>query len=62
MLNSLYIKAIAKRGTIKEIIPNNESKLSIEDYWEDKKIFESPAKFSIGAGDGSYNKKKIFKF
>lgn len=59
MLNSLYIKAIAKRGTIKEIIPNNESKLSIEDYWEDKKIFESPAKFSIGAGDGSYNKKKF---
>lgn len=59
MLNSLYIKAIAKRGTIKEILPNEKSKLSIDEKWEDKKIFESHANFSIGAGDGSYNKKKF---
>ncbi len=62
MLNSLYIKAASKRGSIKEIIPELEGNSIVSDNWSEKKnITSSDDEFSIGAGDGSFNKKEIFR-
>lgn len=62
MLNSLYIKAASKRGSIKEIIPELEGNSIVSDNWSEKNITSSDDEFSIGAGDGSFNKKKFLGF
>ena len=62
MLNSLYIKAASKRGSIKEIIPELEGNSIVSDNWSEKNITSSDDEFSIGAGDGSFNKKKFLRF
>ncbi|WP_299523145.1 DNA double-strand break repair nuclease NurA [uncultured Methanobrevibacter sp.] len=62
MLNSLYIKAASKRGSIKEAIPELEGDSVVFNNWDDKTIISSDDEFSIGAGDGSFNKKKFLGF
>ena len=59
MLNSLYEKAIAKRGFIKDIASDADIDSQLEFKWFDRTIGESRANFSIAAGDGSFNKKKF---
>lgn len=59
MLNSLYEKAIAKRGFIFDIEPTADIESQLEHKWFDRNIGESKAEFSIAAGDGSFNKKKF---
>ena len=38
MLNSLYIKAASKRGSIKEIIPELEGNSIVSDNWNEKTL------------------------
>jgi len=59
MLNSLYEKAIAKRGFIREVSPEKDIDSQLEYKWFDRPIGESTSNFSIAAGDGSFNKKKF---
>lgn len=59
MLNSLYEKAIAKRGFIHDIDSDTDIESQLEHKWFNREIGESPANFSIAAGDGSFNKKKF---
>ena len=59
MLNSLYEKAIAKRGLIRGISPDTDVTPQLEYNWFDRTIGESSKDFSIAAGDGSFNKKKF---
>lgn len=59
MLNSLYEKAIAKRGFIHEIDSDSNVESQLEYNWFDRAIGESPDDFVIAAGDGSFNKKKF---
>lgn len=59
MLNSLYEKAIAKRGFIKDITSESDIDSQLEYKWFDRPIDESKSDFSIAAGDGSFNKKKF---
>ena len=59
MLNSLYEKAIAKRGFIREVSPEKDVDSQLEYKWFDRDIGESTSDFSIAAGDGSFNKKKF---
>ena len=59
MLNSLYEKAIAKRGFIQEFDTDNNIENQLEYKWFDRPINESDDEFSIAAGDGSFNKKKF---
>ena len=59
MLNSLYEKAIAKRGFIFDIEPTTDIESQLEHKWFNREIGESRADFSIAAGDGSFNKKKF---
>ncbi len=59
MLNSLYEKAIAKRGFIKDITSESDIDSQLEYKWFDRPIDESKGDFSIAAGDGSFNKKKF---
>ena len=59
MLNSLYEKAIAKRGFISEIAPEKDIDSQLENNWFERHITESKSDFSIAAGDGSFNKKKF---
>ena len=59
MLNSLYEKAIAKRGLIFDIEPSADIESQLEHKWFNREITESKAKFSIAAGDGSFNKKQF---
>lgn len=59
MLNSLYEKAIAKRGFIKDITSDTDIESQLEYKWFNRPIDESKADFSIGAGDGSFNKRKF---
>lgn len=59
MLNSLYEKAIAKRGFIKDITSDADIDSQLEYKWFDRTIDESKSDFSIAAGDGSFNKKKF---
>ncbi len=61
MLNSLYEKAIAKRGFIQDIDSDNNLDSQLEFNWFDRKFNESSDEFSIAAGDGSFNKKKFLK-
>ena len=62
MLNSLYQKAIAKRGSIKEEESNKDIESIISNYWENLFIDDSQDDFVIAAGDGSFNKKKFLTF
>ena len=62
MLNSLYQKAIAKKGSIKEEEINRDIESVISDKWENLFIDDSPHEFVIAAGDGSFNKKKFLTF
>lgn len=62
MLNSLYVEAVRKKGSIKEIIPKLESNSSVSEKWNDLIINSSSDDFSIGAGDGSFNKKNFLTF
>lgn len=59
MLNSLYEKAIAKRGFIHDISSKADVESQLEYNWFNRDILESSADFSIAAGDGSFNKKKF---
>lgn len=59
MLNSLYEKAITKRGFIQEPVSDNNIESQLEWKWFDRIIGESSDDFSIAAGDGSFNKKKF---
>ena len=59
MLNSLYEKAIAKRGFNFDIEPTADIESQLEHKWFDRAIGESKDDFSIAAGDGSFNKKKF---
>ena len=59
MLNSLYEKAIAKRGFIHDIDSDNNVESQLEFNWFDRHIEDSSDDFSIAAGDGSFNKKKF---
>ena len=59
MLNSLYEKAIAKRGYIQEIESDNNLESQLEFNWFNRVFNESSDDFSIAAGDGSFNKKKF---
>ena len=59
MLNSLYEKAIAKRGFNFDIEPTSDIESQLEHKWFDRHIGESRADFSIAAGDGSFNKRKF---
>ena len=59
MLNSLYEKAIAKRGFIHDIDSETDVESQLEYKWFDRDIQESSDDFSIAAGDGSFNKKKF---
>ena len=59
MLNSLYEKAIAKRGFIQEINSDKDIEAQLEYNWFNRVIDESRDDFSIAAGDGSFNKKKF---
>lgn len=61
MLNSLYEKAIAKRGFIQDIESDNNLDSQLEANWFEREFEESPEDFSIAAGDGSFNKKKFLK-
>lgn len=60
MLNSLYIEAYKKKNTIKNV--DIEIKSTIPHKWENIEIEQSYEKFSLAAGDGSYNKKKFISF
>ncbi len=59
MLNSLYEKAIAKRGFLHTIDSDSNVDSQLEHNWFDRTIGESQEDFSIAAGDGSFNKKKF---
>ena len=59
MLNSLYQKAIAKRGSIKEEKSNRDIESIILNYWENIYFNDSNEDFIIAAGDGSFNKKNL---
>ena len=59
MLNSLYEKAIAKRGFIHDIDSDSNVESQLEFNWFNRHIEESSDDFSIAAGDGSFNKKKF---
>ena len=59
MLNSLYEKAIAKRGFIHDIDSDSNVESQLEYNWFDRVIGESSDDFIIAAGDGSFNKKKF---
>ncbi|MBQ6099925.1 MAG: DNA double-strand break repair nuclease NurA [Methanobrevibacter sp.] len=59
MLNSLYEKAIAKRGNIQNIESENNVDSQLEWNWFERPFKESTKDFSIAAGDGSFNKKKF---
>ena len=59
MLNSLYEKAITKRGFIFDIESDSDIESQLEHRWFDRQIGESKADFSIAAGDGSFNKKQF---
>jgi len=59
MLNSLYEKAIAKRGFIREVSHEKDNESQLEYKWCERPIGESASDFSIAAGDGSFNKKKF---
>ena len=61
MLNSLYEKAIAKRGFIQDIESDNNLEAQLEANWFSREFKESSDDFSIAAGDGSFNKKKFLK-
>ena len=62
MLNSLYQKAITKRGSIKEEEINRDIESVINNKWENLFIDNSPEEFIVAAGDGSFNKKKFLTF
>lgn len=59
MLNSLYEKAITKRGFIHDIDSQTDVESQLEYKWFNRDILESNDDFSIAAGDGSFNKKKF---
>ena len=59
MLNSLYEKAIAKRGFIHDFESESNPEDLLEGRWFDRDIKESSDDFIIAAGDGSFNKKKF---
>ena len=59
MLNSLYEKAITKKGFFEEIDSESTIEAQLNYKWEDVPILESEDDFSIAAGDGSFNKKKF---
>ena len=59
MLNSLYEKAIAKRGFVFDIESDTDIESQLDRRWFDRKIGESRDDFSIAAGDGSFNRKKF---
>ena len=61
MLKSLYVEAARKKGSIKEISPDLKSNDMITNNWNELS-FDTDDKFSIGAGDGSFNKKKFMGY
>lgn len=63
MLGSLIEEAISKKEEIQSQIEEYDFKdLNLENYWFDKTIPLSEEKSVIGAGDGSFNKKRFISF
>ena len=62
MLNSLYEKAIAARGSIKEYESNVDVEKIVSEKWNNMSFDKSHEKFKIAAGDGSFNKKKFLSY
>ena len=62
MLNSLYEKAIAIRGSVKEYESNVDVDEIVDREWTDIPFAKSQEKFTIAAGDGSFNKKKFLTY
>ncbi len=59
MLNSLYEKAIAKRGFMPDFDSETDIEALLNGRWFDREIGDSSDDFTIAAGDGSFNKKKF---
>ena len=62
MLNSLYEKAIAIRGSVKDYESKIDVEKIIDKHWESISFSKSQENFTIGAGDGSFNKKKFLTY
>lgn len=62
MLDLLYLEAKKKKDSLNQNLLNLEHDNEILDNWENLNIHESYKDFSIGAGDGSFNKKKFLNF
>ncbi len=63
MLGSLIEEAISKKGEILDQISEYDYKdLNLDKYWKDKTIPLSEDSPVIGAGDGSFNKKRFISF
>jgi len=63
MLESLYSKAIKKKGTIIEEIGTYDSlNFDISKFWKDKKIPKYEGNLTMAAGDGSKQDKKLLSF
>ncbi len=63
MLNSLYTEAINKKGKLNEPIEElSESKIDLDENWNEVAIVPSESNHVLAAGDGSYNKKKYLNF
>ena len=63
MLESLYTKAIEKKGTIIEQIDNyHDNNLDIYKFWRDEEVPKYVDDLVIAAGDGSKHEKKFLSF
>ncbi|MDR2967285.1 MAG: DNA double-strand break repair nuclease NurA [Methanobacteriaceae archaeon] len=63
MLESLYTKAIEKKGTIIDQIDDyKDNDLDISKFWKDEEIHEYLGDLTIAAGDGSKHEKKLLSF
>lgn len=63
MLESLYSKAIEKKGTlIEEIEDYDNHNLDISKFWKDEEVPKYTGDLTIAAGDGSKHEKKFLSF
>ncbi|KZX17503.1 NurA domain protein [Methanobrevibacter cuticularis] len=63
MLESLYEKAVQKKGILNKDLKHYDIKnIDVYNYWKKIKIAKSNKDFTLAAGDGSLNKKKFLSF
>ncbi|MCL2687171.1 MAG: DNA double-strand break repair nuclease NurA [Methanobrevibacter sp.] len=63
MLESLYTKAIEKKGTIiEELDDYRDNNLDISKFWKNEEIPKYVGDLTIAAGDGSKHEKKFLSF